>query len=354
MLLRDDPDSDEQKKHEQKRRNPRRLFSFDSIRSNNSSRRSSSEQETTKNFRSRLNPFELSNIQGGDNETIFLAGDHPGQVTLVEEPTSISPPITGSEHSQSSTRLERVTPTSISSRSSTLDNAPSAPSTISRARWENLRQQVLPGLVRPSSPLQTQTPAQSPLHKPSPSSSAPRPSRLGLRQVVEYARDASDGVRKFGKEILQACAAARYTEVSRSTRDRDGQSSIISPTSASTGRKMDYFPQSIASLTSPSGSTTAPSLKPLYQVLIYHSRQTGQRYLPHESHVLGTLLCPFLTPSKYPTVKEEEEKATAVEAFEILKKWAPIDEVSCCPNITKVAFTDMHQVGKCRALFVVY
>ena len=354
MPLRDDPDSDEQKKHEQKRRNPRRLFSFDSIKSNNSSRRSSSEQETTKNFRSRpLNPFELSNIQGGDNETIFLTGDHPGHVALVEEPVSISP--NGNEHSQSSTRLERVTPTSISSRSSTLDNAPSAPSITTRARWENLRQHVLPGRVRPSSPLQKQTSAQSSLHKPSPSSSAPRPSRLGLRQVVEYARDVSDSVHKFGKEILQACAAARYTEVLRSTRDRDGQSSTISPTSTSTGRKMDYFPQSIASLTSPSESTTAPSLKPLYQVLIYHSRKTGQRHLPYESHVLGTLLCPFLTPSKYPTVKEEEEKATAVEAFElILKIWAPIDEVSCCPNITKSAFTDMHQGGKCRALLVVY
>ena len=341
MPPRDDLDYDEQKKPEQKKRNPRRLFSFDSIKSNNSSRRSSSEQETTKNFRSPLNPFELSNVQGGDIETKFLTGD---QATLVEEPTSdISPIITGISHagrSQSSTRLERVTPSSTSSRSSTLDNASLASSITTRARWENLRQHVLPGLVRPSSPLQKQTPSQTSLHRPSTSSSAHKPSglaRLGFRQVVENARDVSDDARKFGKEILKACAAARYAEVSRSTRDRDGQSSISlssgTAISASSGRKMDYFPQSIASLTSASGSTTAPSLKPLYQVLIYRSRlsaETGQRhFLPHESYILGTLLCPFLTPSRYSTVKEEEEKATAVEVFElILKIWAPIAEVS--------------------------
>jgi hypothetical protein len=78
-------------------------------------------------------------------------------------------------------------------------------------------------------------------------------------------------------------------------------------------------------------------------------------YLPYESHVLGTLLYPFLTPSKYPIVKEEEEKATAVEAFElILRIWTPIDEVSCCSNILEIVLADIHQVSKYRALFVVY
>ena len=344
MSPRDDLDSGEQK-HEQKKRIPRRLFSFDSIKSNNSSRRSSSDQETPRNFRSLLNP----NVQESNKEASFF-GDHPGQVTFVEEPISdVNLPITSSSHTgrgRSSTRLEHATPTSISSRSSTStpDNAPPVPLTATR-RWDNLRQHVLPGRVRPLSPLQKQTSRQGSLPRPSASSSTPRPSglsRLGFRQAVELTRDIDDDTRKFGKEILKACAAVRYAEVSRLTKDRDGQLSTISlsGTTTSAGRKSDYFPQSIASLTSTSGSTTAPSLKPLYQVLIYHSRpssETGQIPLPHESHVLGTLLCPFLTPSKYPIVKEDEEKATAVEAFELISKiWTPIDEVSCYPNTMKI------------------
>ena len=364
MSPRDDPDSESE--YEQKKRIPRRLFSFDSTKSNNSSR-SSSDQETTRNFRSPLN----LDVQEGDNETNF-SDDHPGQVTFVEEPTSdINPAITSSSHigrGRSSTRAERTTPTSISSRSSTPtpDNAPPLSLTATRARWETLRQHVLSGRVRPSSPLQKQTPTQASLLGPSASSSTSRPSGrswLGFKQAaVELTRDIDYDTRKFGKEILEACAAARYAEVSRLTRDRDGQLSTIllsgTTISALTGRKSDYFPQSIASLTSASGSATAPSLKPLYKVLIYHSRsspETSQTPLPHESHVLRTLLCPFLTPSKYATVKEEEEKTTAVEAFErILKFWSPVDEVSCHPNIVKIALTDIYQVGKGRSLLVVY
>ena len=340
MSPRDDPDSDEQK-NEHKRRIPKRLFSFDSIKSNSSSRRSSSDQETTRKFRSPLNP----NVQEG-NETNFLGGG-----TFVEEPASYAN--TSSSHTargRSSTGATH-TPTSVSSRSSTStpDNTPSVPLTATRARWENLRQHVLPGRVRPSSPLQKQTLSQA---------SIPRPSGFSrFRQVVEPNRDLDDDTRKFGKEILKACATVRYAEGSRLT--RDGQFSTVSmsgsSTSALTGRKSDYFPQSIASLTSTSGSATAPSLKSLYQILIYNrpSPEKGPTPLPHESHVLGTLLCPFLTPSKYSTVKEEE-KATAVEAFElILKMWVPIDEVSCYPNIMKMALTDMYQVGECRSLLVV-
>lgn len=356
MSPRDDTDSDEQKP-EQKKRIPRRLFSFDSIRSNSSSRRSSSDQETTRKFRSPLNP----NVQEGNNETNFFGG-----VTFVEEPASyVNPAITSSSltgRGRSSTGQETRTPTSIPSRSSTStpDNAPSVPSTATRARWENLRQHVLPGRVRPSSPLQKQT-----LNQPRNSTSSSTPRQYGfprrLRHVVDITRDVDDDTRKFGKEILKACAAVRYAEVSRLTKDRDGQLSTVSlsgtTTSALTGRRSDYFPQSIASLTSASGSVTTPSLKSLYQVLIYHrpSPENGQTPLPHESHVLGILLCPFLTPSKYPILKAEEEKATAVEAFElILKYWVPIDEVSCYPNIMKNSVTNMYQVGKCRALLVVY
>jgi hypothetical protein len=53
-------------------------------------------------------------------------------------------------------------------------------------------------------------------------------------------------------------------------------------------------------------------------------------------------------------VKAEEEKATAVEIFELILKFWPIDEVSCYPIIMKILLTDMYQVDKCRSLFVVY
>jgi hypothetical protein len=337
MSPRDDTDSDEQKP-ERKKRIPRRLFSFDSIKSSNSSRRSSSDQETTKKFRSPLNP----SAREGNDETNFFSG-----VTFVEEPASyISPAIVSSSHTsrgRSSTGQERGTPPSISSRSSTStqDNAPSEPLTATRARWENLRQHVLPGRGRPSSPLRKQTVNQASLPRHSGSSSTPKSSAISrrFRQVVDLTRDVDDDTHKFGKEILKACAAVRYAEVSRLTRDGQLLSTVSlsgSTTSALTGRKSDYFPQSIASLTSTSGSATTPSVKSLYQVLISHRPlpEKGQTPLPHESHVLGTLLCPFLTPSKYSTLKAEEEKATAVEAFEfILKFWAPIDEVSCYPII---------------------
>lgn len=366
---------DDTKSHEQKKRNPRRLFSFDSIKSNNSSRRSSSDNEVPKTlFRSPLNTLELSNVQEGVNETKYLANDHPG---FVEEPADINP--TQPDHASSSTRLEPVRPPSISSQHSIPDNAPSLPSNTAtgRARWDHLRQHVLPGLVRPLTPVQKQTIPQASVSGPPSRPQTPKPSglaRIGFRQVVEHARDLDNDTRKFGKEILKACAAARYAETTRSTKDKDGQlsatttlsGSVASASTATTGKKMDYFPQSIASLASHSpstlsGSTISPSLKPLYQVLIYHSRLlagTGQRifqHLPHESHILGTLLCPFLTPSKYPTVKGEEEKATAVEAFElILRIWTPIDEVGCCPIIMKIMLTSVHQVRKCRALLMVY
>jgi hypothetical protein len=72
----------------------------------------------------------------------------------------------------------------------------------------------------------------------------------------------------------------------------------------------------------------------LYKILDYHSaplrdsKQLVSANLPHESHVLSTLLCPFLTPAKYPAPKVEEEQVFAMDAFELVSKsWTPVDEV---------------------------
>ena len=147
--------------------------------------------------------------------------------------------------------------------------------------------------------------------------------------------------------ILRACAVGRYPEQPRNGKERDASSSSTTLTSTGTntsssnltGKKLDYLrrPQSVVSLASSSTDSlgsTAPSLRFLHQILVYHSaplrdqKQHVSANLLHENHVLSTLLCPFLTPAKYPGPKVEEEKVTAMEAFELVSKsWVPVDEV---------------------------
>lgn len=164
---------------------------------------------------------------------------------------------------------------------------------------------------------------------------------------MEQAKEVIDDNRKFGGEILRACAAARYPEQPKNGKEREASSTSTALTgtgtntssSNSTGKKLDYLrrPQSVLSIASSStGSlgSTAPSLRFLFQILVYHSvplpdsKQLVSPNLLHESHVLSTLLCPFLTPAKYPALKVEEEQATAVEAFELVSKsWTAVDQV---------------------------
>ncbi|KAF8965019.1 hypothetical protein BDZ97DRAFT_1813196 [Flammula alnicola] len=364
-------DNLEHKDSELKGPRPRRLFSFDSIKSAASSRHSSSDHETPKGPRP-LNPFDLSDVQEHDDE-------HEGNIKvprptrLPTEPTpepevapatefdSSNPPEQGRS---SSTRLVPVRPITLASvRSFTADSSPSTPSPT-RARWENLRQHVLPAPSRPLTPPQRPPSAQSSVYSGHPSrSNTPKPSRLarlGFRHVVEQAREVVDDARKFGEEIQRACAVARYLEQQRSSKERDIHGSTTTLTSTATmassstmtvGKKMDYLrrPQSVSSvsLTSTTSGSTAPSLRFLYQILVYHSGPTGDPgqmvsiHLPHESQVLATLLCPFLTPTKYPMTRVDEERTTAVEAFELVSKsWSPLDEaatVERCLWCTKAA-----------------
>jgi hypothetical protein len=200
-------------------------------------------------------------------------------------------------------------------------------------------------------------------HHPPRSTGTPKPSRLarlGFKHVVEQARGAVDDTRKFGEEILRACAVARYPE-QKNAKEKDVSLSSTTLTgtgtntsSHSTGKKLDYLrrPQSIASLASSStGSlgSTAPSLRFLYQILFYHAAtltdptQLISAYLPHENQVLWTLLCPFLSPEKYPASKVDEEQTTAVETFELVSKsWTPFDEVILFPNSPAVMLTDVN------------
>ena len=353
-------DNNDHKDIDSARQKPRRIFSFDSVKSAASSRRSSADQQPPRGPRQQSNPFDLSNVQeqADEQDPIILS---PRPTRLSSEPTSgaadfnsvfasIPRPWDNQVPREQTPKFEPLRPTSTApSRSFTPDITSPLPSTTA-SRWENLRQHVLPVPVRPLTPPQRPGSAQSSIYSHLPSrSTTPKPSRLarlGFKHVVEQAREVVDDTRKFGGEILRACATARYPEQHRNAKEREASSSSTTLTSTGantssnlTGKKLDYLrrPQSVASLASSSTSSlgpAAPSLRFLYQILVYHSaplrdsKQHVSANLPHENHVLSTLLCPFLTPTKYPASKIEEEQTTAMEAFELISKnWTPADEV---------------------------
>ncbi|KAF8905252.1 hypothetical protein CPB84DRAFT_1814223 [Gymnopilus junonius] len=340
-----------------KRPKPRRLFSFDSVKSASSSRRSSSEYGTPRGPRP-LNNIDLSNVQEGDEL------ESSGHIKQRTEPIpETSPIMSGSEPSSSPSdpfadqaspsRLEPVRPVPLKPvRPFSPDIRPSTPTAnqTSKARWESLRQHVLLAAPpRPMTPPQRPASAQSNVKNDLPlRSGTPKPSRfarLGFKHVVEQVQEAKgmvDEGHKLGEEIMRGCAAARYSDTARSGKERDIhgslttlQSTVGGPTSSTAGTKrLDYLlrPQSIASVSTATLSSTGPSLRFLYQILVYHSGPTESAVsinLPHESQVLSALLCPFLNPEKYSAANLEDERSLAMESFELVSKsWSPLDEAA--------------------------
>ncbi|KAH9478689.1 hypothetical protein JR316_0009147 [Psilocybe cubensis] len=340
-------------KTDTKKPKPRRLFSFDSVKSVTSSRRSSaasSDYEGPKGARP-LNPFELSNVQEKDEDDPEGTAQYARRI--VEQPMtdaqqddgSRSPPSTDPfADMQSPTKLEPVRPVPLRAmRSFNSEGQPSTPSPT-RARWESLRQHVLPAHIRSMSPPPRPGSAQSSIHGNLPvRSTTPKPSRLarlGFKQVVEQARDMADDTRKLGEEIMRGCAVARYPEMQKSSKENlnHGSTVNLAGVQATGSSRMDYLrrPQSVVSLATTAAGTLGsqgPSLRFLYQILVYHSgpeEHSVSPHLPYESQVLSTLLCPFLTPVKYPGVRLEEETITAMESFELVSRsWTPVDENAC-------------------------
>ncbi|PPQ66012.1 hypothetical protein CVT24_011956 [Panaeolus cyanescens] len=375
---------------------PRRLFSVDSVKSTHSRRSSADNVDVPKGPRLR---------QGsGLAELYKLAENQEKDAQLLEDVPLVTSPIEDSPPPSVSGRLEALRPPPLAapkpyvpeSKEETVTPSPT------RMRWDSIRRHVLPpsgSSSRPSTPpvppippsvhhfIQPQrsgstqssltsifpAPPSSHGHNQTGRSGTPKPSRLarlGFKQVVEHAREVIDDARRFGDEILRACAAARYNDSNGGAggRSREGSAFGSSITLGAASNVIGKR-QSLASLSALSNighgvgtsagagaavnatPSSGPSLKLLSQILIYNSgmpaNSTGEQqqqqafYLPHESLILSTLLCPFLTPTKYPISRLEEEQRMAVEAFELVtKSWSAFDEaanVERCIWCTKAA-----------------
>lgn len=224
------------------------------------------------------------------------------------------------------------------------------PLSPSKARWDNLRQHVLPSsprsinfststTSRPSTPQQTGGPSRSQTPKPS------RFARLGFRQVVEHARDIAvvDETEKFAEEILKACWQSRFLEPTKGSKpDREPTSGAYIPfmSNSSVGnantstitlnqtmpRKPDLKrPQSIQSLAL--ANRPVPTVRHIHATLLHYATPSAGRprvvsSLPYEPQLLSALLAPFTTRAA--GNRADEERWFSIESFEIaVKTWKP-------------------------------
>ena len=211
------------------------------------------------------------------------------------------------------------------SEPSSRSSSPDSISSTSHARWERLRQYVLPPMSRANSGHSQQASSVSSTTYPA-RPQTPKPSRLarfGLRHVVEQVRDAEDLSQRFADDIQKACWPSRYMEQAKGSRfDRDGVSaSMSSPLVASNSSVIGLRPdnRSLYNLqSSVSNSRSVPLLSNIIRNASYSG--VGINYLPHETLVLSTLLTPFLTLGEVGGIVEE--RICAVEAFEVaVTRW---------------------------------
>jgi hypothetical protein len=267
-----------------------------------------------------------------------------------------------SEKSKSSPKLrswkplvpvDQYQPTSPARSEASAAGPPPSPS---KARWEHLRQHVLPSAPSAASISRPSTPQQA---MPAPRSQAPKPSRfarLGFRQVVEHVRDvtAVDENRKFANEVLKVCWQARFmepTKASKTSREPvldSGASNLylpfISNSSLTTNDSSSTLnqssqkrpdlkrPQSLQSLAL--NNRQVPTVKYIHAMLLHYATPSADQpkvasLLPHESQLLSALLTPFTT--RTPGPRADEERWFSIEAFEIaVKTWkASTNQVSC-------------------------
>ena len=341
--------NDKSKKHF-----PRRLFSFDSLRSRRTQSRDSHDGRAT--FYSQVDAAE---DPFGDD------GGATGQEIWLDDKDDI--------HNQSG--HSKLLPDQLS-RASTPDSLSSTASP-SRARWDKIRQHVLLSAANAAqgSPQPQPTPLAS---SPPPRSTTPKPSRfprLGFRQVVEQAKEDTD---IFTNEIRRACWMSRYPEYFKSKGERDvstvtmnsstlylpfmsnASGSGTSGISSGITRRQDTTASqsSLPSPFTPSIQRSVPTIKPLWQLLMTYATPSSDgtlrcAVLPHETLVLSVLQGPFL---KLDRLQDgiPDERRLAMESFEIIfRTWFPDNEVGerrilqldCADIFTIVLF--------CELLFVV-
>ncbi|GLB42281.1 putative ion transmembrane transport [Lyophyllum shimeji] len=327
------------------KKNSRRLLSFDTLSNRTAS--NASEQSHGRPLPSRLPT--LSQSIDDEKTTVAEASKSPQTwtgVDLVESPRK-NDDDKGSLRSASPVPESRRKPAPLRSTRPTTPEAPQGPS-VPRARWDRLRQHVIPIPIRPATPPPS-TPAATAQALP-PRSQTPKPSRLarlGFRQIVDHAREL-DGNQRFAQELEKVCWSIRLTEPHKVPVKVDATPAgsalhlaFMSSTSlASTGTSSTQNhsqsnkkpelrrPQSIQALSMTGRSV--PSVTTLYQTLLQYATPSGDARalsssLPRESLVLSTLLLPFLT-SEHGT-QWDEERWSAIEAFEVItRSWAPLNE----------------------------
>jgi len=314
------------------KRQPRRLFSLDSIKSRTTSESSSESSPAHARKHSR----------------------YPTLDSVVEDDQSapLEPPVPRSTSRPASPNFKgkaRFLPSVLTASSVVeADEGAALPRTPSGARWENIRQHVMPAPQRSG--------AVSPFHGPQASTSSahsstrsttPKPSRIaqrfGFKHVVEKTKDVGDGnSRAIIQEIQRACLAASHSPSPSSMKSKpepsytlpsgstlhlpfilNSQAGTPLPTAKVHDLRRPQSQMSLHTLAQPSG----PSLKMLYQTLLFHANQSSFDALPCEAQVLSTLMIAF-TSSNQNAVKDEEHWFAA-ETFDIItKNWVAEDEVS--------------------------
>ncbi|KAF8636927.1 hypothetical protein AX17_003178 [Amanita inopinata Kibby_2008] len=334
-----------------RRYNPRRLFSFDNLKSHPTRAAEAVDLQPERDQYRRDNA-QLGEVDEGilradpfinDAREHGLAQPRPrfdadgnGVLLGPDKPPAIVRP--------ESSLLASQDP----SRSSTPDTI-SLTDSVPRARWDFLRQQVL---LSPATPQPPTAPLVSPVRSqtPTPRSNTPKPSRfarLGFRHVVEQAKDSVEDSIFHSNEVLKACWNSRYTDHPKTKGERDnltltmGSSLNLSfmsnATLASAGSQATGTPYGNVRKHEASGSQMAlsasfPTLKPLWQLLMSYTIPSPDgilhfAVLPHESLVLSILLGPFLSPDRNDWI--EEERLISMISFEaVVKTWFPANESS--------------------------
>ncbi|KIK68470.1 hypothetical protein GYMLUDRAFT_92002 [Collybiopsis luxurians FD-317 M1] len=332
------------------RKPPRRLFSFDSVKSS-STRRSSSDTSyypESELKRTPKNSLTTNNADiGQGNVSNWTLPD------ISESPHSITPRPT-TPYTEREKRRGPLPPvlvdTTVQSVTQKDGLPPPSPSSV---RWNSIRQHVLPS----SKSTHVQQTSSISLSSVSNQAAASRSGhgkqsskfaqKLGFRNVVDQAKQVMvDEVHQFALDIQRACAAARHVELpgfynikSRIDPIHNTMGSSLSlpfmssATLAPVGGGGNTPNQSRSDLRQPStpSLSSAGRVRPLYQTLVnYASPFTDGNsplpHLPNESLVLSTLLIPFLTTEN--TVATEEDRWLSIDAFQvIIKTWNPTTEI---------------------------